>query len=978
MATFQEKAEFVIGLSGKADATKKAIERSDQRSRVLDELVGSGLDSAREEIRDAMTFKVQTKDGKGEVQSMDERGQRKSIETEDASTRYQSMSMEDAVKATNALKRVIKLKEQMLAAKDGEGKPLFTATDIINELFTPLVREGLMPENLVIDKHSEVAEGLKAVIGSYKEMLKQQIEDKRQQEATAQSNYHGAGTRTEMLSALGSKASGFMNAQLGLVADKAGLTPEELQRAASIGTKSLTVITSGVGVVTSATKLQSTIDGDVSSTPLSQKIVAPTVNLDGPFKVLRDLLPQEMQNPILESVLEEVREKLFTTEGELQSYLQQHVDELVSVLKKFAKLMESDGVTIASDVVSVLKESIGGSLDMAGTGSDYSSLDFDLGVRRAQLRSGLRALALQGDAALSRALLPYSVPGATALSGAFTQAFEVDATFKLIEDAVGSKPSTRPQAADVIEAVVKAMSSAILKVDSSFDKAAKTAGEKFKTLTSSEVSRIGKRFTTGHVDDGESLFLPLVELIGQAAGVTFSEPAFTDLLQSDEVLQRVEKQAKEGEKDLEEELAAADEEIEAFERKLVLVDEGGMEMARQQSLDVLIEQLKKDQLDLEIVTKVGSLLSGVGGSVTKLGVDSRNKVLGVALDQSASATKTVATKVGESLVPALEAAQLVMKMSVTIVKIARRAELASKFKADVDKAHKAGSMLLPSIENFYSAKVQQQVNAGVELALQIVQLAGAICSSVPEPITMAVGRLLSAIGKAGEATRDLGKTAHDEKKLREGWKVTLQALNNPANRRAGLQSLRNNSTLAVHSIAWAATEKKDPMAMEIMRSCNVDAQTLADEGTDKDKVIDYLETLLNEDLQFKDTGKLKIEWAPNPLKLSFAGWFTLKRRAKEAVPPLSDDASVDIDAAFKDLDKFGTLESWYAHYTEWEPAKFDERALSAQQLEKALKAWKPMTRDRLPHDEMASMVEQLAALATTWHDEVLLLKAEVT
>ena len=86
------------------------------------------------------------------------------------------------------------------------------------------------------------------------------------------------------------------------------------------------------------------------------------------------------------------------------------------------------------------------------------------------------------------------------------------------------------------------------------------------------------------------------------------------------------------------------------------------------------------------------------------------------------------------------------------------------------------------------------------------------------------------------------------------WKHTREAINNPKNRRAGLQAIHDNFTLSAQAVGWAAMQG-DPIAEQILRTCGVNAQTLADSDTDAKAVVSYLETLLYEDRQVKGHGK---------------------------------------------------------------------------------------------------------------------------
>ena len=184
MATLKEKAEFIGVLSGMAINAEKDNKRKDARAEALDKVLGDGLPATdRDDLRQAMTFKIKSKDGDKEYASMDERGQRKSIETEDARARYQSIDPKDYAKVQAALKKIIEMKQSMLDAKDGDGKALFDDADLMTELFAPLVREGLMPENLVIDEHSETAKLLKNTYESYKKMLEEARQARKEKDA---------------------------------------------------------------------------------------------------------------------------------------------------------------------------------------------------------------------------------------------------------------------------------------------------------------------------------------------------------------------------------------------------------------------------------------------------------------------------------------------------------------------------------------------------------------------------------------------------------------------------------------------------------------------------------------------------------------------------------------------------------------------------------------------------------------------------
>ena len=881
MSTLKETAEFIGVLSGMVINVENDTKRQDKRAKLLDQVLGEGLPAPdRDDLRQAMSFKIKSKDGEKDYESMDGRGQRKSIETEDAGSRYQSIDPKDFAKVQAALEKIMAIKQRMLDAKGDDGKALFGEADLMTELFAPLVREGLMPENLVIDGHSETATLLKNTYESYKKMLEEARQARKEKDAKATIDLYGAGSKLDVLEALGTKAKGLVDAKLGVVADKVGLTPDELTRLSKMTISGLGIVGKAYAVGAAGDKLGLAADGQ-------SKTKSPTE---------------------------------------------------LSLTKDSGNLLKS-GIQSGAGMATTAKEH----LDAKKIGAK--------GNRDQTLVMAASAAALMIDQAVCDALIAAYPPAMGSLDGHIAQAIDPAA---LAEAAVVEKPQAAALTGIVSKALEAQLASLVTSPEAkeAFAKAAKKLASDYSSRVDVGVLIRGLKFDVSPVEDA---FDPLVAAAGAAAQSVFSDKDFKLALkaaQSD----LIDASAKNNER-LTDELEQSQNDSDEFERQLVLIDESGADMAGQRSIAMLIGQLEKDRIDLEIVLKVGSLLGSFGTSVVTLGVNSSNFDMG-------KVAGTVATEVGQSLVPAMKAAQLVMEMSVNIIQIARRAELAAKFGADVKKARKAGNALLPAIENFYSSKVAQQTFASIELALQTVQLAGAICSSVPEPITMATGKLLGTIGALASAGNDLAEQIYTDSQLDKGWQRTLEALNNPANRRAGLDALRSNGTLAVHAVAWAATEGGDAIAKEILNSCGVNAQTLADRASDQDAVITYLETRLHEDIQFKDRAKIDTNWAPKPLVLSYAGWFAVVNRAcTVATPKLAPTDTSELNAALKLLDLQPTLAVISQSLGDHSESQLTTWIAQSSAVEVALVTFHPKTSDNQPHTDMQHLRTSLAERA---------------
>ena len=62
------------------------------------------------------------------------------------------IEMEDLAALEQSFQRIKQMEKAMRMQFDDEGQPLFSDEDIRNELYTPLVRSGLIPDNMVPDK----------------------------------------------------------------------------------------------------------------------------------------------------------------------------------------------------------------------------------------------------------------------------------------------------------------------------------------------------------------------------------------------------------------------------------------------------------------------------------------------------------------------------------------------------------------------------------------------------------------------------------------------------------------------------------------------------------------------------------------------------------------------------------------------------------------------------------------------------------
>ncbi|MAC80431.1 MAG: hypothetical protein CML66_20465 [Rhodobacteraceae bacterium] len=157
------------------------------------------------------------------------------------------------------------------------------------------------------------------------------------------------------------------------------------------------------------------------------------------------------------------------------------------------------------------------------------------------------------------------------------------------------------------------------------------------------------------------------------------------------------------------------------------------------------------------------------------------------------------------------------------------------------------------------------------------------------------------------AVVEFGFKMQKETDIIRGWATYKDALANPGNRKAARKALRMNSTLAKCSIAYGAAIMGDTTAKEAIRATGL---TVAAFQNDKDicvKLIAYLENELSDDptvlkVDYKDKG----QWHPGTPRFTLASWTSFKAAAHTAAKPrLSGDSlsSPAIDRLFGALDK---------------------------------------------------------------------------
>jgi hypothetical protein len=974
---------------GVGDGRRKQFE---EQQRVLDDVLGGLTDDVKQSIKDGMTFKLKSRRllGRG-GKAMSKGGQLEELDPEEAMVKFKALSPEDRKKSQEAMdKLMIGYFQKLRDAKDKDGNHLFgdpfaernleerlkregEPTDeegkarlvkdrekaredqerarklISQELFEPLVREGVIPEWVVPKEFSKTQRYLDATYQRYKETLEEQRKAKISGKVKTDVDFHGAGSKTDQVKAFFGKLSSI---------------PDNILDSVSVGTheersRALGLTTSTASFAMSTVEAISSVEGLIDGVSL---------------KEAQDSMDY---GKALESTT-------FAKIGDKLKDIGLSSDQVVEVLAKLDEAKANGTLDLITEPISGSEELIVGVIETILVGKEIGDKDKILkaigkGTAEARIEREAMKLIPQIDGALEAALAKVSEVAGAAVKGAFESAVSAGPLVRLL---TGQSPDTK----GFVEGLADGLEDAIANCmpgDEVFESVAGKVKAAFLTRAKPEAlaNTLDNERTVGKAF--EAVFKAAKGAIAQATAISSKgdddEPpdqAFAGtaaefkrrLAQPDVqkgILKNVTAKQLAPPDEIEEQ---SEEELLEYEAALTLVDEGGELGAMTQTIDKLIADLEKGQKIVDMVNKLGGTILGSASS----GVG----IAQAAVDHATGVVTKAGDILGNEVVPILKAAKLILRFSLQIKLMADRLRLWNSFRVQVGRSQKAGSPLSPAIKGFYNNKKEQVTFHGIEMAMVTVQIAGAVCESVHEPHVMAVGKAVSAIGTAGEAGNALAMSIYDEVQLRRGWATTKAALNNPANRKLGLKALMINPTLATHAIAWAAKVERDVTARDFLKGCGLSESTL-DVGASEEKIREYMTTLLYEDRKFLDFEKIRTNWQPPNIELTKANWvITCARGKTKATPPLGDDQPSGIGAGLGELDAAagylkpllaadaGKLAELLAPTPKVDHvAKLTRLQATALKLNKDLDGYSPKAKDGTDHEDMQMLVLRYQSMA---------------
>ncbi|MGS0754800.1 hypothetical protein ACVBEH_08845 [Roseateles sp. GG27B] len=373
-------------------------------------------------------------------------------------------------------------------------------------------------------------------------------------------------------------------------------------------------------------------------------------------------------------------------------------------------------------------------------------------------------------------------------------------------------------AAKALSKLARAILSQALKVDMSGDPSVTAEGEE-----SSELVK--------NANIGADAFDSLSSIITEAIDGLKDEKAKALMLQKIDELRTADA------------LADIESSKEEIERILIQSDEAGGKAADTRSIEVLIQEMQRDRMIMEMAQKL----------------------------MSAGAT------IVEQFVAPMAVGGAAIKLAANLIKATQRAMSLNTWINNQKDMHKAVSSFESSAANFVKNQGEQFSHYAIQSALELARMIGEIVSC--SGISSAAGVALAKGAALAIAAEEISYQFYKKADLENAWRITRKAWANPDSRKLGLLARKLNPTLAKYTLAWGASVKRDALAQEAMRSCGLNALTLSHKDSNVSQVQKFLETSFNEDNVVLKRYSVP-DWMPAVLELTAKSWTTAKSRGE--------------------------------------------------------------------------------------------------
>ena len=1062
MALSDTEIEWVNWVSGKG-ITRKSVrgERRDNRKKeeFLSEVMRAQLDDVRGEIDAAqslvvtrsedpniltaawrkitkskaestseMKWRADDEDTNQSILSLYELRADVEVDTDaDIDERTKNIPMEDLQALEQAFQRIKEMEKAMRLQFDSNGEPLFSDKDIREELWTPLVRSGLIPENMVPDQFSEHAIAFKGAQELYAEKIEAFSEQHSKTEQNLKLGLRVLKSTATMVGSVVSNANKI---------DKAGEMADEEKE---IKTKKAKKIDLDNEKKAEDAKLKG-LKADEDA--LSAKVGTPDDT--DPAETQRLLAENQQEQAKVDANLVDIGTKSDTNDLELKT------------AKTDLQLLKNEQAVIDNSVAIVL-----GGLTLADIAVDtyYSPKDeerwlkaFERGLQVAQsisvksVEMGIRSGSSDGGQAEAAQIKLMTC----AMNAAFTGVRLLPRVAICIKEPDKKKQTSMISGmmADLGAAVADSIIAASTKIKTEpetdqskiDDKEAKAQLEVIAKALKIGIAQAGNApaiYQAYRSGDVKSLGMLLgggaVAATFGAAGASIYDGLHKDMSEEDKLeLSGFEAQFAEAtgsgkdeadDKALAKALAGIDSSVQVLDATALSqlkIKSNSLEELDTEALQDQLSGAVEDQQEKEAKKELAKIVSPeqiqammddvdaemVGfekmydNAFPDTGITTRDPeqiaAAKTAIDRAMANTSALRQKVAmingitstgagllAALVPGTGAVVAIQKLLADIYALSKSVEIHNTWVESMEVAMASEGGSTAAIQNILvNAKIHLS-KASIDVILDTLK-ASAEVGRMFDPTGAATAT--SAGASMASAVVKYGYEMQKEVAIQMGWAAYKSARDNPKNRKAARKALRLNSTLAKCCIAYGASIQGDMAAKQAIKATGLTIAALQDDKDICRRLIAYLENELADDpvvlmVDYKKDNK----WIPGTPMLTLASWSKFKSAChKSAEPPLSD-ASLGTPGIDRLLATLEGMDDWKntAKFDDARkkpapdqdndqdlPAKHTDLAKNLkdaagylERLEAGFSAYAPIGDNGLPHDGMAPVVKTFAALA---------------
>ena len=850
----------------------------------------------KEEVRAALGFDVEMKSWKKKKSTVEETGDyRKTFDIVDDEGKFQAMTLQQAEKISQGAPRLFALKDYMRKTRckwteklDDEDqpvridKPLFDDADIRRDLFTPLVREGIVGDTFLIDPYSEVQQTIDQTNQLY------------MQDLSTPDKFQGLNFALELGDLGGKLVTETVGAVVAGVVPKGtegrttGVLVQSIVGLVSTGVTTTKEVVAGLTAAQYAGSLDRGLGGLASIVGGAIRLAIPGGNGTTISKIVESGIKVAGGGAKLGKSVETMVTKYKET-GRVDSS---------SFIEGVGQILESS-FTIAGTATSSDNKELGTALKEAGR---YIGKSFRTTAKGSNVIETVVVKVMKGGGRLGPGDLADILNELGKLAGQAVKEF-----------ALVPLENHRKDALKTIGNNEKALRLRELQAKSSLsteeqeemqglvdDGVVALTDQKVTDLLGglklSDEQREANAYRSEALSDEDALRQGLKErrtalgALGKSQSSTTGDvgPSFGDLMKN--VTGLVE--SGRTKKKLDEQLHGL--EIQSLRETYGLDGQTAEEELKQATKD-LDQEREEHRKTIELLA--------AGGDP---GYDALAKL--VAKYKTRKAVWNTLTSVGQAGTAIAQQFCSAMAIAGTLIKFAKEAALVfehsvaiHKWKSSRGWARASASAYLSSLDAEVRELAEQITHHTIQSAMlmlkvigQIVQVAG----TAAQGIGAVVGEVISRSASATQIAEEIIYRIVRKAEVIAAWKKTKKALENPSNRRLGLQVRAMNATLAKYTLAYGAFVVKDSVVRMTLAKFGIDDKTLETAEDGMPQVRKALEELFSEDKTVKGKAPYRVGWSKGlKIDLTVSSWFaawskgvTLGRLASEPAPDHVRDA----------------------------------------------------------------------------------------